>query len=226
MGAAGLTCSTCETAAKAGNGIEIDVRKVPLREAGMTPYEIMLSELQERMLCIAEKGRDQAVLDIFKKWGLNAAVIGTVTGDGLTRIKDNGKIVAEIPSKALTDECPVYSLETEEPAYIKSLHAFDFATLPEPAIDIEDAAATLEEARKHLTYERVLLRLLDLPSIAGKTWVTDQFDSMVQTQTVHLPGSDAAALRIRGTDKGIAIKLDGNGRYGYSSICLPAARSP
>src|SRR5947208_5155315 len=119
MGAAGLTCSTCEMAAKAGNGMEIDVRNVPLRESDMTPYEIMLSESQERMLCIAEKGREQVVLDIFKKWGLNAAVIGVVTDDGLTRIKDNGVIVAEVPSKALTDECPVYTLETKEPAYIK-----------------------------------------------------------------------------------------------------------
>ena len=215
MGAAGLTCSTCETAAKAGNGMEIDVRKVPLRESDMTAYEIMLSESQERMLCIAEKGREQVVLDIFKKWGLNAAVIGVVTDDGLTRIKDNGVVVAEIRSKALTDECPVYTLETEEPAYIKEIQAFDFAQLAEPVVALDDGTVTGEGDSDHLTYERALLRLLDSPSIAGKGWVTDQFDSMVQTQTVHLPGSDAAVLRIRGTEKGIAVKLDGNGRYGY-----------
>ena len=134
MGAAGLTCSTCETAAKAGNGMEIDVRKVPLREADMTPYEIMLSESQERMLCIAQAGTESRVMDMFKKWGLNAAVIGFVTDDGLVRVKDNGVVVAEVPAKALTDECPTYYLETEEPDYIKQVQAFDFSTLPEPAI--------------------------------------------------------------------------------------------
>ena len=198
MGAAGLTCSTSETAAKAGTGMEIDVRKVPLREEDMTSYEIMLSESQERMLCIAKAGTEQAVIDIFKKWELNAAVVGVVTDDGLVRIKDNGVVVAEIPAKALTNECPTYYLETEEPAYIAEVQSFDLAALPEP----ED-------------YGDVLLKLLDSPSIASKAWVTDQYDSMVQTQTVHSPGADAAILRIRGSKKGIAVKLDGNGRYGY-----------
>ena len=115
MGAAGLTCSTSETAAKAGTGMEIDVRKVPLREADMTPYEIMLSESQERMLCIAEAGTEQKVIDIFRKWELNAAVIGFVTDDGLVRVKDSGEVVAEIPARALTHECPTYYLETAEP---------------------------------------------------------------------------------------------------------------
>jgi len=208
MGAAGLTCSTSETASKAGNGMEIDVRKVPLREADMTPYEIMLSESQERMLCIVRRGAEQRVMDIFKKWELNAAVIGHVTDDGLVRIKDNGVVVAEIPAKALTEECPVYSLQTEEPAYIQQVQAFDFASLPEPK-------AGAEGTNSDLSYEGCLLRLLDSPSLASKHWVTEQYDSMVQTQTVHLPGSDAAVLRIRGTQKGIAVKLDGNGRYGY-----------
>lgn len=207
MGAAGLTCSTCETAAKGGVGMEIDVRKVPLREADMTPYEIMLSESQERMLCIAEAGKEHVILEIFKRWGLNAAVIGRITGDGITRIKDNGEVVAEIRSSALTDECPVYTLETEEPDYIAALRAFDFSSVPEPVIQSESPDA--------LTYQSALLRLLDSPSLASKAWVTDQYDSMVQTQTVHQPGSDAAVLRIRGTEKGIAVKLDGNGRYGY-----------
>ncbi len=259
MGAAVLTCSTCETAAKAGTGMEIDVRKVPLREADMTSYEIMLSESQERMLCIVEKGKEQHILDIFKKWGLNAAVIGVVTDDGLTRIKDNGVVVAEIRAKALTDECPVYTLETAEPDYIKQLQAFDLTSLPEPIIALiteEDEAE--EEAQESLpeedeetseaddesfeveedgvaetfpqieaalahprfvpgqtTYADVFWSLLDSPSLASKAWVTDQYDSMVQTQTVTLPGSDAAILRIRGSKKGIALKLDGNGRYGH-----------
>jgi phosphoribosylformylglycinamidine synthase len=198
MGAAGLTCSTSETAAKAGNGMEIDVRKVPLREADMTPYEIMLSESQERMLCIAQRGTENRVIDVFKKWGLNAAEVGHVTDDGLVRIKDNGVVVAEVPAKSLTDQCPTYYLETREPDYIKQVQAFDFASAPEPA-----------------SYEAALKRLLDSPSVAGKEWVTTQYDSMVQTQTVHTPGSDAAILRIRDSAKGIAVKLDGNGRYGY-----------
>ena len=202
MGAAGLTCSTSETASKAGNGMEIDVRKVPLREADMTPYEIMLSESQERMLVIAQAGTEHRVMDIFKKWGLNAALVGRVTNDGLVRIKDNGETVAEIPAKALTDECPVYSLQTEEPDYIKEVQAFDFSSLLEP-----------EPAER--AYADCLTKLLDSPSIASKEWVTEQYDSMVGTQTVLGPGGDAAILRIRGTGKGIALKIDGNGRYGY-----------
>ena len=275
MGAAGLTCSTCEMAAKANLGMEIDVRKVPLRESNMTAYEIMLSESQERMLCVAQRGTENRVMDVFKKWGLSAAVIGEVTADGLTRIKDNGVTVAQIPSKALTDECPTYYLETEEPDYIKELQAFDFATLPEPEtlndfeienkisllknklpINSADLAALRNSIREsqnpekqivasgasHLdaiaeaiqakidaaleqfnfdapffsnTYTDCMIRLLDSPSIASKRWVTDQYDSMVQTQTVFLPGSDAAVLRIHGSPKGIAVKIDGNGRYGY-----------
>ncbi len=198
MGAAGLTCSTSETAAKAGTGMEIDVRKVPLREADMTPYEIMLSESQERMLCIAKAGTEQLVMDIFRKWELSAAVIGFVTDDGLVRVKDNGVVVAEVPARALTNECPTYYLETEEPDYIAAIQSFDLTSISEPE-----------------SYEDALLALLDSPSLASKAWVTDQYDSMVQTQTIHMPGSDAAILRIRGSKKGIAVKLDGNGRYGY-----------
>lgn len=250
MGAAGLTCSTCEMASKASNGMEIDVRKVPLREADMTPYEIMLSESQERMLCVAQAGTEQRVMDVFKKWGLNAAVVGHVTDDSLVRIKDNGAVVAEVPAKALTDECPTYYLETEEPDYIKEVQAFDFASLPEPLLrpvaetnkgleaalldgggnlrtpdnppaNTQEIFTTIEARHARtgkpitLSYEDVLLRLLDSPSLASKEFVTVQYDSMVQTQTVHLPGSDASVLRIRGTQKGIAVKLDGNGRYGY-----------
>ncbi len=252
MGAAGLTCSTCEMAAKGNTGMEIDVRKVPLREGDMTPYEIMLSESQERMLLVAEKGREGEVMKVFEKWGLHGAVVGEVTGDGITRIRDNGEIVAEIPSKALTDECPTYFLETEEPAYIKAVQSFNFSTLPEPnerishelgtmlsrwdadpPLDFAEAksgflsevAETVEKLKtieaegrtphNEITYGDTLVRLLDSPSIASKAWVTEQYDSMVGTQTVHSPGSDAAILRIKGTPKGIAVKLDGNGRYGY-----------
>ena len=262
MGAAGLTCATCETTAKAGTGMEIDVRKVPLREADMTPYEIMLSESQERMLVIAQAGTETRVMDIFKKWGLDAAVIGTVTNDGLVRVKDNGETVALVPARALTNECPTYYLETEEPAYIKEVQAFDFSTLVEPGQSIRELRSKLSEERKAkirdmvddmtqdgvlpepdddadaklmldiygwpkltnadrtalvgvMDYGDALLLLLDSPNIAGKGYVTEQYDSMVQTQTVAMPGSDAAILRIRGSQKGIAVKIDGNGRYGY-----------
>ncbi len=202
MGAAGLTCSTCETASKGGTGMEIDVRKVPLREADMTPYEIMLSESQERMLCIVQDGKEEAVQAIFKKWGLHAAFVGRVTDDGLVRIRDNGEIVAEVPARALTDMCPTYHLDTREPEEIKTLQGFDPLQLPEP-----------HQLSEPLTYSQCLLRLLDSPTIASKQWVTDQYDSMVQTQTLFLPGADAAVLRIRGSEKAIAVKIDGNGRY-------------
>jgi phosphoribosylformylglycinamidine synthase len=199
MGAAGLTCGTCETASKAGTGMEIDVLKVPRREARMSPYEIMLSESQERMLAICRKGTEDRVAAVFKKWGLNAVVIGRVTSDGLVRVKEGDAVAAEIPAKALTDECPVYQLDAAEPDYIAKVQAFDPLTLPEPS-----------------DYNAVLARLLSSPNIASKEWVTTQYDSMVQTQTVIGPGAgDAAVLRVRGTGAGIAVKVDGNGRYCY-----------
>ncbi|MDO8587023.1 MAG: phosphoribosylformylglycinamidine synthase subunit PurL [Armatimonadota bacterium] len=198
MGAAGITCSTCETAAKAGSGMEIDVLKVPKREADMTPYEVMLSESQERMLCIIEKGREEKVAAVFRKWSLNAVVIGRVTDDGFVHVFEGENLVARIPAKSLADECPTYALETEEPEYVRAAHSVDLSALPEPA-----------------DYEEVLLKLLASPSIASKEWVYDQYDHMVQTNTSVLPGSDAAVLRIRGTKKAIAITTDCNGRYCY-----------
>lgn len=199
MGAAGLTCSTCETAAKAGNGMTIDVSLVPQREKGMTPYEIMLSESQERMLAIIEKGYENEVAKVFHKWGLNAVVIGEVTDSEMVVIKENGVVVAEVPAKSLTDECPTYSLTASEPAYIKEVQSFDLQSLPEPT-----------------DYSEVLLKLLAVPSIASKRWVFDQYDSMVQTQTTVLPGDgDAAVLRLRETTKAIALTTDCNPRYCY-----------
>ena len=199
MGAAGLTCSTCETAAKAGLGMTIDVRLVPHREAGMTPYEIMLSESQERMLAIIEKGHEDEVAAVFHKWGLNAVVIGAVTDSEMVVIKDGDTVAAEVPAKSLTDDCPTYSLAAEEPAYITEVQSADLSGLPEP----DD-------------YNAVLLQLLSSPSIASKRWVYDQYDSMVQTQTTVLPGAaDAALLRLRGTNKAIALTTDCNPRYCY-----------
>ncbi len=198
MGAAGITCGTCETAAKGDSGMEVDVLKVPRREQGMTPYEVMLSESQERMLAIVEKGREPEVEAVFRKWGLQAVVIGHVTDDGLVRVFEGDEIVAEIPAKSLADEAPTYYLETEEPDYLIDARAFDFAKLPEPG-----------------DYNEVLSKLLDASTIASKEWVYRQYDHMVQTNTVIMPGSDAAALRIRGTKKAIALVADCNGRYCY-----------
>jgi len=207
MGAAGLTCSTCETAAKAGMGMTIDVRKVPLREADMTPYEIMLSESQERMLAIIEKGHEAEVAGIFHKWGLSAEVVGEVTDTGHVVILDHSVIVADVPAQSLTDDCPTYSLAAAEPAYIHEVQSADLSRLPEPK-----------------DYHAVLLKLLGSLSIASKRWVYDQYDSMVQTQTTVLPGAaDAAVIRLRDSgNKGLALTTDCNPRYCYLDPYLGA----
>ena len=200
MGAAGLTCSTCEMSAKGNVGMDVDVRAVPQREAGMTAYEIMLSESQERMLAVIEKGHEGEVAAVFHKWGLNAVVIGEVTDTGRVVIRDGEMVAADVPAKSLTDDCPTYTLAAAEPAYIAEVQSADLSGLPEP----ED-------------YNAVLLKLLASPSIASKRWVYDQYDSMVQTQTTVLPGAaDAAVLRLRDSGgKGIALTTDCNPRYCY-----------
>ncbi|MHB9037470.1 MAG: phosphoribosylformylglycinamidine synthase subunit PurL [Armatimonadota bacterium] len=198
MGAAGITCSTCETSAKAGTGMKIDVRKVPLRETGMTSYEIMLSESQERMLAIVKKGHEDEVAAVFKKWGLHAVVVGEVTDDGLVHVYDGDELVAQVPAKSLADDAPTYQLEEVEPAYLKDIQNYDLSSIPEP----ED-------------YTEALFKLIGSPSISSKEWVYQQYDHMVQTNTAVLPGSDAAVLRIRETEKGIAVTTDCNGRYVY-----------
>lgn len=198
MGAAGITCSTCETAAKAGTGIRFDVRKVPLRETGMSPYEIVLSESQERMLAIVRSGFEREVAAVFEKWGLHAVVIGEVTDDGLVHVYDGEDLVAQVPALSLADEAPTYYLETEEPAYLRAVQNYDLSAIPEPN-----------------DYDQALLTLLSAPSIASKQWVYEQYDHMVQTNTAVLPGSDAAVIRIRGTKKAIAIVTDCNARYCY-----------
>ena len=197
MGAAGITSSACEMASRAGTGIEIDVAKVPCREEGMSAYEILLSESQERMLIVVQKGRKK-VQDIFTKWDLEATVIGQVTADGQMTIREGKEIVAQIPAKALTELCPRYDREAKEPEYLAQAQGYDLASLPE----MED-------------YGKVLVTLLGTPTIASKEWVYSQFDYMVGTNTVVPPGSDAAVLRIKGYNKGIAMKVDGNSRYVY-----------
>ena len=180
MGAAGLTCSTCETAARAGTGIEIELDKVPQRATGMSSYEIMLSESQERMLIIVHKGREEEVKRIFDKWDLPWAEIGVVTDTGRMVVRHHGKIVADIPARKIADESPVYQRESREPEYLAQVRAFTLANVP----DTKDALADLKS-------------LLAWPTIASKNWVYRQYDHMVRDGTVVAPGSDAAILRIK-----------------------------
>jgi phosphoribosylformylglycinamidine synthase len=198
MGAAGLTSSSIEMASRGRSGIELDVSRVPLREEGMTPYEIMLSESQERMVVVAPPQNVKRIRQIFEKWELNCAEIGRVTGDGRVRVKWGDKVYADIPVKHLVDEAPVYERESREPAYLAELNAFDQNSVVEPK-----------------DYNNTLTALLAVPSIANKRWAYQQYDHQVRTNTVVLPGSDAAVLRIRGTKKAIALSTDCNGRYVY-----------
>lgn len=198
MGAAGITCSASETAAKAGTGIRLDVLRVPRREEGMTPYEVMLSESQERMLCIVQGGREEEVARIFHKWGLNAEVIGEVTADGFLTVMEGDRVVARVPARSLAMDCPTYTMKALEPDYLQRIRDFPFASLPEP----ED-------------YGQVLRELLASPTIASKEWIYQQYDHMVQINTILAPGADAAVLRIKGTQKALAITTDCNSRYCY-----------
>ncbi len=199
MGAAGLASSSSEMAARAGTGVDIDTALVPTREPGMTPYEILLSESQERMLVVAKQGHEDDVRRILEKWELEAAVIGRVTDDGIYRVRENGTVVCEIPGEPLVKGCPVYAREGVESEDVQRRRAFDPLEL-EPSRAIEHPSA-------------VLLRLLASPNIASKRWVHDQFDTTVRSSTVVPPGGDAGVLRVPGTRKGIAATVDCNGRY-------------
>lgn len=195
MGAAGLTCSTSEMASAGNSGVEIELANVPRREENMEPWEIMMSESQERMLVCVKKGKEKEIEKIFSKWDLNAVVIGKVTDDGIVRIKDNGKVVAEVNAHALT-KAPVYDMPYKKPDYLDKLNELNLKLVPEPK-----------------DYNKILLKLLESPSISNKNWVYEQYDHMVQTNTVNLPGSDAATLRLKDTDKGISATTDCNSRY-------------
>ena len=202
MGAAGLTCSTMEMASRGGTGIEIDLAKVPQRETGMTPYEIMLSESQERMLLVAEKGREHVVLAVFKKWGLDAVVVGQVTEGGIARINNNGRVAAEIPAHPLAEEGPVYQRPIAAPAPRK-----------------ETAGDWFTFAAEGTNLTQNFLKLLASAAIASKRWITEQYDSSVRTNTLAGPGaSDAAVVRIKDPKTGVvkralALSTDGNGRW-------------
>lgn len=196
MGAAGLTCSTIEMSAKGGVGMDIDLDLVPMREADMTGYELMLSESQERMLCVAHAGREQEIIDVFHKWGVHAVVIGHVTDSGRVRVTRHGETIADLEAVHLADNCPTYTTTPVEPAHVAAARDFDPDTIPVPT----DLGQTL-------------LDLAESPTLAAKTWVYRQYDHQVQTQTALLPGQgDAAVLALRGTKKGLAVKIDGNGR--------------
>jgi phosphoribosylformylglycinamidine synthase len=198
MGAAGLTCSTCEMGARGGSGIEIDIKDVPQRETGMTPYEIMLSESQERMLLVVKQGREAAVEAIFDKWDLHAAHIGHVTDDGLLRVKDHGTVVAEIPNTALVDEAPVYDRPASPPPYLAEVRTLDPAILARPA-----------------SPQPSLMAILASPTVASKRWVYRQYDHMVRTNTLVLAGMGAGVVRVKGSSRALALSVDGNGRYCY-----------
>ena len=199
MGAAGPTCSTCEMGGRGGVGIEIELDRVPQRETGMTPYEIMLSESQERMLLVAQKGREEEVFRVFEKWGLDAVEVGKVTTGNVLRVLQHGEVVAEIPNPALTDEAPLYKrpltrweppVPREKPQHIAFAESGDFTGQ--------------------------LQVLLSSSNISSKRWVWQQYDHMVQTNTVEAPGSgDAGVIRIKGSNRGLAMALDGNGRWCY-----------
>jgi len=204
MGAAGLTCSTTEMGSRGGAGVEIDVTLVPQRESGMTPYEIMLSESQERMLLVAKQGREAEVERIFEKWDLHASRIGHVTDDGMLRVKERGVVVAEIPNRALTDEAPVYRRPMSEPEYLREAQQLDLDTLGHSL-----------QAGVRQDHNSTLLSLLGSPTIASKKWIYRQYDHMVRTNTINLPGLGAGVVRIKGTDRALAMSVDGNGRYCY-----------
>lgn len=210
MGAAGLTCSTCEMGARGELGVSIELDRVPQRETGMTSYEIMLSESQERMLLVAERGREQEVIEVFTKWGLDCAEVGVVTADDVMRVSHHGELVAEIPNKALTDEAPVYHRPVGE---------------WKPPVPKDPPNWVLEELQKPRDYTADLLKLLASPNICDKRYIYEQYDSMVQTNTVQGPGFEAGVMRIKGTgtvdadgvrhERGLAMALAGNGRWCY-----------
>lgn len=197
MGAAGLTSSSAEMASKAGSGVEMNLDLVPQRETGMSAYEMMLSESQERMLLVVKKGREEEIKAIFDKYDLDAVAIGRVTDDKMLRLLHKGQVVAEVPADALAEDAPVYHKPSAEPAYYAQFQAIENN---EPAVT---------------DYKETLIALLKAPTIASKEWVYDQYDYQVRTSTVVKPGSDAAVIRVRGTNKGLAMTTDCNSRYIY-----------
>lgn len=200
LGAAGLTSSCAEAAARGGAGVDIDIALVPRREPDMNPFEVMLSESQERMLLIVEKGREEEVLRIFTRWDVPATVIGRVTEDGIFRVREGAQVVAEVPARLLAEDAPVYTPPQEEAPEVVQARGASPGEIPLPRTE---------------EYGGILKQLLSSPDLAHKEWVWRQYDHMVQINTVLAPGADAAVLRLKGTRKGIAVTTDGNGRWCY-----------
>ena len=224
MGAAGLTSSSSEMAARGGLGIELDLDRIPLREAGLTPYEILLSESQERMLLVAERGREAELEAIFARWDLHAMVVGKITEDRRWRVRWRGKLVADIPAVALTDEAPVYDRPAREPSKAASTRS--------AAASAASTSNAGSSAACGPPPAEALRRLLDSPNVGSKRWVYRQYDSMVQSNTMAGPGSDAAVLRIKGTNRALALKVDSNPRacaldpyVGAAATVVEAARN-
>jgi phosphoribosylformylglycinamidine synthase len=200
MGAAGLTCSTCEMGGRGGVGLDVELDNVPQRETGMSSYEIMLSESQERMLLVAEKGREDEVLRVFEKWGLDGVIVGEVIGEPQMRIRHHGELVADIPNQSLTDDAPLYHRPV--------------GTWKAP-VPLDPPADVLEALKQPRDYTADLKKLLASANICSKRWVFEQYDSMVQTNTVQGPGGEAGVMRVKGTKRGLAMALDGNSRWCY-----------
>lgn len=206
MGAAGLTSSSTEMAERAGTGLLIEIDKVPRREEGMTPYEVMLSESQERMLMVVEKGKENIAEDIFKKWDLDFSVIGQVTDSGKLVITDKGELSAEIPINLISEEAPLYNRPIERADYMDDLNELDISSLQVPG-----------------DFNQALLTLLSCPTLASKKWIYEQYDYMVRTNTIVMPGSDAAVVRIKDTDKAVAMTVNCNSKYCYLDPYVGAA---
>jgi phosphoribosylformylglycinamidine synthase II len=206
MGAAGLTCSSCEMGARAGTGIELNLDVVPQRESGMSAYEIMLSESQERMLLVADKSKEQEVFGVFHKWGLDAVTVGKVTDDGILRIRQHGKIVAEIPNLPLADDAPLYNRPLLPPKSVLSSRLDDFTFLDgcDPSL-IETFLSDTAD------FNGLMKLAVASPNLSSRQWVWQQYDHMVQSNTMVGPGSDAAVVRVKGTKKALAMTLDGPG---------------
>ena len=198
MGAAGLTCATSEMSSRGGTGMDVEVTRVPQRESGMVPYEIMLSESQERMLLVVDKGREREVEQVFEKWDLHAEQIGTVTATGRVRLFERGTLVADVPTRALTDEGPVYRRPTREPEWQRRIQSLDFTRLGAPV----DPA-------------RAFTALIASPVIASKRWAYRQYDHTFGTNTIATPGASAGVVRVKGTARALAVSVDCNGRFCY-----------
>jgi phosphoribosylformylglycinamidine synthase len=221
MGAAGLTCSTCEMGARGGVGLEVELDNVPQRETGMSAYEIMLSESQERMLLVAEKDREDEVIRVFGKWGLDAVIVGQVIAEPRLRILHHGQLVADIPNQSLTDDAPLYHRPVGE---------WKAPVRLSPPPEVLDELTFFEETLRDGTaastnYADELRALLASSNICSKSWIHEQYDSMVQTNTVQGPGGEAGVMRIKGTERGLAMALDGNERWCYLNPRLGASHA-